>query len=69
MPELGLNETQLKELLRTVLLEMFQERRDLLLDLMTEVLEDMAMVKAIDAGKDSEAVDRNEIMGILESSP
>jgi len=69
MPELGLNETELKELLRTVLLEMFQERRDLLLDLMTEVLEDMAMVKAIDAGKDSEAVDRNEIMGILESSP
>jgi len=69
MPELGLNEAQLKELLRTVLLEMFQERRDLLLDLMTEVLEDMAMVKAIDAGKDSEAVDRSEIMGILESCP
>ncbi len=68
MPELGLNDAQLKELLKVVLLEMFQERRELLHDLMAEVLEDMAMVRAINVGKDSETVSRDEIVEILESS-
>jgi len=68
MPELGLNDAQLKELLKVVLLEMFQERRELLHDLMAEVLEDMAMVRAINVGKDSETVSRDEIVEILEAS-
>ena len=66
MTELSLNETQLKDLMKTAILEIFQERRDLFQDLITEALEDMALVKAIDEGKDSKPVSRDTIFAILE---
>jgi hypothetical protein len=68
MSELSLNENQLKDLMKAAILEIFQERRDLFQDLITEALEDIAMVKAIDEGKDSETVSRETIFGILEQS-
>ncbi len=66
MAELNLNEAQLKDLLKTAILEVFQERRDLFQELITEALEDIAMIKAIDEGKDSEPVSRETIFSILE---
>ena len=66
MSELSLNETQLKDLMKTAILEIFQERRDLFQDLITEALEDMALIKAIDEGKDSQVVSRDTIFAILE---
>ncbi|NJL56761.1 hypothetical protein HC928_17625 [bacterium] len=66
MPELSLNETQLKDLMKTAILEIFQERRDLLQELIAEALEDIAMIEAIDEGKDSEPVSREAIFAILE---
>jgi hypothetical protein len=68
MSEFSLNETQLKDLMKTAILEIFQEQRDLFQDLITEALEDIAMIKAIDEGKDSEPVSRETIFGILEQS-
>ena len=68
MSELSLNENQLKDLMKAAILEIFQERRDLFQDLITEALEDIAMINAIDEGKDSEAVSRETIFGILEQS-
>jgi hypothetical protein len=68
MSELSLNENQLKDLMKAAILEIIQERRDLFQDLITEALEDIAMVKAIDEGKDSETVSRETIFGILEQS-
>ena len=66
MSELSLNETQLKDLMKTAILEIFQERRDLFQDLITEALEDMALLKAIDEGKDSQVVSRETVFAILE---
>lgn len=66
MAELNLSEAQLKDLLKTAILEVFQERRDLFQELITEALEDIAMIKAIDEGKDSEPVSRDTIFSILE---
>ena len=66
MSELSLSETQLKDLMKTAILEIFQERRDLFQDLITEALEDIALIKAIDEGKDSEPVSRETIFAILE---
>jgi hypothetical protein len=66
MPDLSLNETQLKDLMKTAILEIFQERRDLFQELIAEALEDIAMIKAIDEGKESEPVSRETIFGILE---
>ena len=67
MLESSLSETQIKELIKSAILEIFQERRDLFQELVAEALEDLALVKAIDEGKDSEAVSREAIFSILES--
>ena len=66
MPDLSLNETQLKDLMKTAILEIFEERRDLFQELIAEALEDIAMIKAIDEGKDSDPVSRDAIFAILE---
>jgi hypothetical protein len=67
MLEYSLNETQIKDLMKAAILEIFQERRDLFQDLIAEALEDIALVKAIDEGRDSEPVSREAIFEILES--
>ncbi len=67
MLESSLSETQIKELIKSAILEIFQERRDLFQELVAEALEDLSLVKAIDEGKDSEAVSREAIFSILES--
>ncbi|MEO1389161.1 MAG: hypothetical protein AAFV85_17635 [Cyanobacteria bacterium J06634_6] len=66
MSDVSLSETWLKSLMKTAILEIFQERRDLFQELITEALEDIALVKAIDEGKDSLTVDRDTIFAILE---
>ena len=66
MPELSLNETQLKNLMKAAVLEIFEERRDLFQELIAEALEDIAIIRAIDEGKDSEPVSRDAIFAILE---
>jgi hypothetical protein len=67
MLESSLSETQIKDLMKAAILEIFQEQRDLFQDLIAEALEDIALVKAIDEGKDSEPVSREAIFEILES--
>jgi hypothetical protein len=66
MAQLSLSEEQLKDVMKAAILEIFQERRDLLQDLIVEALEDIALIKAIDEGKDSEPVSRETIFAILE---
>ena len=67
MLDSSLSETQIKDLMKAAILEIFQERRDLFQDLIAEALEDIALVKAIDEGRDSEPVSREAIFEILES--
>jgi hypothetical protein len=45
---------QLKPLLKEVVRELLLQDRDLLTELVCEVMEDIAMARAIDEGKDSE---------------
>lgn len=68
MSEATLDSAQLKEVIKAALVEILQEQRGLLYDLITEVMEDIALAKAIDEGKDSEPTDRNEIFSILETA-
>ncbi|TYQ29318.1 hypothetical protein PseudUWO310_12840 [Pseudanabaena sp. UWO310] len=56
----------LRPLLKELLREMFTQERDLLAELIYEVMEDVAMARAIAEGKDSENVDRDEIFALLE---
>ncbi|MEL6354826.1 MAG: hypothetical protein AAFR58_24235 [Cyanobacteria bacterium J06627_28] len=68
MSSTSLSETQIKSLMKDAILEIFQERRDLFQELIAEVLEDIALAKAIDEGKDSPSVDRETIFAILGQS-
>lgn len=66
MSNVSLSETQLKSLMKAAILEIFQERRDLFQELIADAFEDIALVKAIDEGKDASPVDRSVIFAILE---
>jgi len=56
----------LRPLLKDLLREMFTQERDLFAELIYEVMEDVAMARAIAEGKDSENVGRDEIFALLE---
>jgi len=65
MSSTSLSETQIKSLMKDAILEIFQERRDLFQELIAEALEDIAITKAIDEGKDSPSIERETIFAIL----
>lgn len=65
----SLDEAQVKELFKQAILELFEERRDLLYDLFAEVIEDFALVNAIKEGESTESVSRAEVFQILEGAP
>lgn len=68
MSSVPLSEVQIKELFKQAFLELLQERRDLLYDLFAEVIEDFALVNAIEEGESTESVSRAEVFQILEST-
>lgn len=67
MTEITLAETKLKELLKLALTEVLQEQRELFAEVVLEVLEDVALVKAIKEGEETELVSRDVIFEILQS--
>ena len=52
---------RLKGLLKDAVVEVLEERRDLLHDALLENLEDMALVRAIQAGEKSPLVSRKQV--------
>ena len=54
-------ERRLKGLLKDAVVEVLEERRDLLRDAFQESLEDMALVKAIQEGEKSPLVSRKQV--------
>ena len=61
----SLSETQLKDALKLALIEVLEERADLLRDVLAEVMEDVAMVRAIQEGEATEPVSRDEVFRAL----
>ena len=57
---------ELKGVLKESLIELLEERRDVFYDLVAEVFEDLAMVKAIQEGTSTPSVPREEIFAILQ---
>lgn len=62
----ALDETQLKAVFKSALTEVLEERADLLRDVLAEVLEDVALVHAIQEGEDSGPASRDEIFRLLD---
>jgi hypothetical protein len=61
MSETTLNTNQLKELLKTAIVEILQEQKEVFTDIIVEAMEDIALVKAIEEGKKTKTVSRKNI--------
>lgn len=66
MAQTMLETAQLKSLLKEALIEVLEERGDLVRGLFEEALENVAMARAIEEGKATEIVDRREVFEIFE---
>jgi hypothetical protein len=66
MATITMDESQVKDLFKQALLELFDERRDLFYGLFAEILEDAGMVNAIREGQGTYTVSREEVFDILE---
>jgi hypothetical protein len=67
MTEINLDEIKLKELLKAAIVEVLQEQKEVFSDLFAEIIEDIALEKAIKEGEKTELVSREAIFKILES--
>ena len=61
-----IDDSKLKKLLKEAIVEALEEKRDVFHDLITEALEDIALVRAIQEGENTETVNKQEIFNILE---
>ena len=65
MPEISLDEGRIKELFKEAVLEVLQERRDLIYDVLAEAMEDFTLAKAIQEGESPESVTREKVFQTL----
>jgi len=63
---LSLGEAELKGLIKQPLLELLQERGDLVRELVAQTVEDAAMARAIDEGMATESVSKEVVLHALE---
>jgi hypothetical protein len=68
MAEIPLDDPRLKQLFKTAVLEVLEERRDLFRELIVEALEDIALTRAIEAGQRTTESARDEVFSVLEGS-
>jgi hypothetical protein len=64
--EAAINQDQLKDLIKAALVEVLEERQDLLHEAIAQALEDMAIARAIAEGENSEPIKREEVFNLLE---
>ncbi|BAZ00790.1 hypothetical protein NIES37_47860 [Tolypothrix tenuis PCC 7101] len=65
MTELNFDEERIKQLFKSALIEVIQEQKEVFSDLLAEIIEDIALEKAIKEGEDTESVSRDAIFKIL----
>lgn len=65
MSETILNTSELKELLKTTLIEILQEQKEVFTDIIIEAMEDIAFAKAIEEGENTKNASREDIFKLL----
>jgi hypothetical protein len=65
MAEPAIPSEVLKQAMKEALAETLSEQRDLFRDVFAEVLEDYALVEAIEEGRQTETVERSRIFEVL----
>ena len=66
MSQLSISPELLKQLLKEALMESLQENRDLFREVFAEALEDIILAEAIREGRNTEFVERDKIVDLLE---
>jgi len=61
-----IDDATLKEALKSAILEILEERKDLMREVLEAALEDIALARAIEEGERSELVTRDEVFNALE---
>ena len=61
-----IDEAKLKEALKSAILEILEERKDLVREVLEEALEDIALARAVEEGEQSKLVTRDEVFNALE---
>ncbi len=61
-----IDDVKIKNLFKQALLEVIEEKKEVVHDLLMEVMDDWAMIKAIEEGENLGKVDREEIFSILD---
>ena len=68
MGETSIDESRIKDLIKQAVLEVLQERRDLISELFSEAIEDLGLTQAIREGESTESVSRDEVIKALEGT-
>jgi len=64
--ETVIDDGRIKELFKQAIIEAIEEKKEVVHDILMEVMEDIAMVRAIEEGENSGSVGREEIFNILD---
>jgi hypothetical protein len=68
MSNVLIDEAKLKEAMKSAIVEILEERKDLVREVLEEALEDIALARAIEEGDQSGVVTREEVFNTLERS-
>ena len=66
MTDITITSDNFKEVMKVTILELFQENREEFSQLLSEIIEDLAMERAIQESEETEVVSRETIFKILE---
>jgi len=66
MSSITIDNNELKGLLKQALIELLEEKNQVLYDALAEVVEEVGLAKAIQEGQTSETVDKTEVIRALE---
>jgi hypothetical protein len=69
MSKQSIDETKLKAIIKSAIVETLREQRELVRELIVEATEDMAMARAIEEGAATKIVDAAEVYEILDKKP
>ena len=66
--EIPVDESRIKQWFKEALLEVLEERKDVFYELLAEVMEDIALVHAIQEGEHTKPVSKQEVLKLLDES-
>jgi hypothetical protein len=66
--EAFIDQGKIKQLFKEALAEVIEERKEVFYELLMEVLEDIALVRAIQEGEDTGPVSKDEVLKILKDA-